>query len=59
MLTKNAFFAVYATTAMTLLSGCNDNRPEGIDIQGHRGARALYPENSLTGFAYAATLPVR
>lgn len=58
MLTKNAFFAVYATTAMTLLSGCADDQPKHIDIQGHRGARAHYPENSLTGFAYAATLPV-
>lgn len=24
-----------------------------IEVQGHRGARAVYPEESLTGFAYA------
>lgn len=29
-----------------------------IDIQGHRGARALFPENTLEGFAAAAALGV-
>ena len=30
-----------------------------IDIQGHRGARALFPENTLEGFRAAAALGVR
>jgi glycerophosphoryl diester phosphodiesterase len=29
-----------------------------IDIQGHRGARALFPENTLEGFLAAAALGV-
>ncbi len=29
-----------------------------IDIQGHRGARALFPENTLEGFVAAAALGV-
>ncbi len=31
--------------------------PRTLDLQGHRGARGLYPENSLPGFAYAYGLP--
>ena len=30
-----------------------------IDIQGHRGARALFPENTLDGFCAAAALGVQ
>lgn len=30
-----------------------------IDIQGHRGARALFPENTLEGFVAAAALGVK
>lgn len=30
----------------------------GIDIQGHRGARALFPENTLEGFVAAVALGV-
>ncbi len=30
-----------------------------VDIQGHRGARALFPENTLEGFRSAAALGVR
>src|SRR5476651_824421 len=29
-----------------------------LDIQGHRGARALFPENTLEGFFAAASLGV-
>ncbi len=29
-----------------------------FDLQGHRGARGLYPENSLDGFVMAVELPV-
>ena len=33
--------------------------PRLIDIQGHRGARALFPENTLEGFLAAAALGVK
>jgi glycerophosphoryl diester phosphodiesterase len=29
-----------------------------LDVQGHRGARAMYPENSIPGFIYALELGV-
>lgn len=32
--------------------------PEKFDIQGHRGARGLYPENSIAGFIHAIDLGV-
>lgn len=32
--------------------------PSTIDVQGHRGARGLYPENSLVGFIEAVKLGV-
>lgn len=32
--------------------------PEKIDIQGHRGCRSLYPENSIPGFIHAIKLDV-
>ena len=31
--------------------------PRTLDLQGHRGARGLYPENSLEGFAAALAIP--
>ncbi|WP_411767725.1 glycerophosphodiester phosphodiesterase family protein [Winogradskyella sp. A3E31] len=36
--------------------GCQPNK--GLDIQGHRGFRGLYPENSLIGFEKAIDLGV-
>lgn len=30
----------------------------GLDLQGHRGARGLLPENTLPAFAHALTLGV-
>jgi glycerophosphoryl diester phosphodiesterase len=33
-------------------------RPRGFDLQGHRGARGLWPENSLPGIAGAVALGV-
>jgi glycerophosphoryl diester phosphodiesterase len=33
------------------------SKPERkVDFQGHRGARGLYPENSLEGFEYALSI---
>ena len=37
--------------------GCNSKRK--IDVQGHRGCRGLYPENSLIGFQKAIELGVQ
>ena len=40
-----------------LLTIFSCRKPERkIDFQGHRGARGLYPENSLAGFEYALSL---
>lgn len=36
----------------------NNNTPVKIDIQGHRGARGLYPENTVTAFIEAVKLGV-
>ena len=38
-------------------TGAADPRPP-IEVQGHRGARARYPENTLAGFAYALEVGV-
>ena len=38
------------------LSTCNSNSK--IDVQGHRGCRGLYPENSLPAFQKAIELGV-
>ena len=37
------------------MTACNENiaTPYKVDVQGHRGARAVYPENSIEGFIYA------
>ena len=36
----------------------NCTRPERtLDLQGHRGARGLYPENTLIGFTEALDIP--
>lgn len=45
-----------------LLAGCASVRPPaytGVDVQGHRGARGVLPENSLPGFLYALDVGVR
>ncbi len=48
--------------SILVLIGCillmNCTRPERtLDLQGHRGARGLYPENSLLGFEKALEFP--
>ena len=40
-----------------LLTIFSCRKPERkIDFQGHRGARGLFPENSLEGFDYALSI---
>ncbi|HXH17597.1 MAG TPA: glycerophosphodiester phosphodiesterase [Chitinophagales bacterium] len=41
-----------------LLSCCQFNHTKPLDIQGHRGARGLFPENTIPAFVYAAELGV-
>lgn len=55
---------------ITTLFACSSNQEEGshqnqvkavknFDIQGHRGARGLYPENSIMGFVMAANMGIK
>ncbi|MEM7411214.1 MAG: glycerophosphodiester phosphodiesterase family protein [Myxococcota bacterium] len=45
-----------------LVTSCNDvpakREPGPVDLQGHRGARGLLPENTLAGFDHAINLEV-
>ena len=43
---------------LALLSACSTPEKKMIDIQGHRGARGLYPENTIVGFIEAVKLGV-
>lgn len=48
-------------TILFLLFSCQNRSktgPKSIDIQGHRGCRGLYPENSIPGFIHALDLGV-
>jgi glycerophosphoryl diester phosphodiesterase len=55
-----------AACALVLISACATEIPPApaaaagpaFDLQGHRGARGLRPENTLAGFAYALELGV-
>lgn len=42
---------------IALISIACQRPPRTLDLQGHRGARGLYPENSLEGFAAALAIP--
>jgi glycerophosphoryl diester phosphodiesterase len=41
-----------------VLAGCNSGSQNDLDVQGHRGARGLYPENTITGFIEALKIGV-
>jgi glycerophosphoryl diester phosphodiesterase len=47
--------AIAATLSTALLAGC---ATPGFDLQGHRGARGLAPENTLTAFDTAMNIGV-
>lgn len=47
---------VYILLSFMVLSTCNSNL--SIDVQGHRGCRGLYPENTLPAFQNAIDLGV-
>ncbi|MEP1034618.1 glycerophosphodiester phosphodiesterase family protein [Ekhidna sp.] len=41
------------------MASCKPQSGKGIDLQGHRGARGLAPENSIPGFILATDLGVK
>ena len=50
-----SFFIIIAT----LLVACDSSKiKSSLDIQGHRGCRGLYPENTINGFIKAYDLGV-
>jgi len=55
-------FAAWTLACTVLLAGCATGAEQGLgfgfDLQGHRGARGLRPENTLAGFEYALRLGV-
>ena len=44
--------------ALSSNSFSQEKAPEKFDVQGHRGCRGLYPENSIAGFLHALDLGV-
>ncbi|MEQ9468675.1 MAG: glycerophosphodiester phosphodiesterase [Ekhidna sp.] len=50
----------YLLILLTLIAACSQSKekPMTIDIQGHRGARGLAPENSIPAFLMAAEMGV-
>lgn len=67
--TAQAFY--FLLFCVTILFSCNNGSKEvedtnakfkakkNFDIQGHRGARGLYPENSIMGFVMAADMGIK
>lgn len=51
---------LFPVLCMTVLGACGGpvEVPAGMDVQGHRGARGLYPENTVSGFTRALDLGV-
>lgn len=41
-----------------VLAGCESGSKNNLDVQGHRGARGLFPENTITGFVEALKIGV-
>jgi glycerophosphoryl diester phosphodiesterase len=55
---KPCKYLLIVHTALVAQHGTNWQMTRPIDIQGHRGARALFPENTLEGFLAASRLGV-
>ncbi|MDC0234992.1 glycerophosphodiester phosphodiesterase family protein, partial [Candidatus Marinimicrobia bacterium] len=51
------FFFIFILYGLIFFS-CNSQTKYSVDIQGHRGARGLAPENTLVGFQKAIELGV-
>lgn len=55
-----SFFLFFACTESTPSSSTTSTPDKKqIDFQGHRGARGLYPENSITGLVKALDFPIQ
>lgn len=56
----NRSLLILAATMFALSSNLfsQEKAPEKFDVQGHRGCRGLYPENSIPGFLHALDLGV-
>lgn len=54
----NRIFLITATLILSLNLFSQEIEREEFDVQGHRGCRGLYPENSIPGFFYALELGV-
>lgn len=50
-------FAVFSSLGCQSMPS-SPEKGASVDVQGHRGARSIYPENSLPGFEYALGLGV-
>ncbi len=55
---REANMLEFARRALALLVLCVSLSAQAFDLQGHRGARGLWPENTLPAFAAALTLGV-
>jgi glycerophosphoryl diester phosphodiesterase len=60
---SNFYRLICCLLALSLSTGCQTGKKakmmeEEIDLQGHRGARGLYPENSIEGFIQALEMGV-
>ena len=54
---QNSYYNSILLVFVLSLSMASCSKPERkVDFQGHRGARGLYPENSLEGFEYALSI---
>lgn len=48
---------VYITVCILTITACKSHQAD-VQIQGHRGCRGLYPENTLPAFSEAVKLGV-
>lgn len=53
---KNSLMCMILLSFVVMMSSC---KKHSIDVQGHRGFRGLYPENTLIGFQKAAEIGVQ
>ncbi|MEX0811497.1 MAG: glycerophosphodiester phosphodiesterase [Chitinophagales bacterium] len=55
---KPVLIFLLLSLTIPLISLAQERPPEKFDVQGHRGCRGLYPENSIPGFIHAVDLGV-
>jgi glycerophosphoryl diester phosphodiesterase len=52
------FFPTILVILSITMNTCSNQSKNSLDVQGHRGARGLRPENTLSGFEFAMDLGV-